>query len=72
MFKTNFTRKYKESKHLTIAIRMILFNLIKEVEKCEKKKLPFMSKRTITKILGVLPQIVLNKMKRGIVRIKKG
>ena len=72
MFKTNFTRKYKENKHLTLAIRMILSNLIKEVEKCEKKKLPFMSKRTITKILGVLPQIVFNEMKRGIVRIKKG
>ena len=71
MFKTNFTRKYKENKHLTLAIRMILSNLIKEVEKCEKKKLPFMSKRTITKILGVSSQTVLNEIKRGIVKTKQ-
>lgn len=71
MFKTNFTRKYKENKHLTLAIRMILSNLIKEVEKCEKKKLPFMSKRTMAKILGVSPQTVLNEIKRGTVRTKQ-
>lgn len=71
MSKTNFTRKYKESKHLTLAIRRILFNLIKEAEKCEKKKLPFMSKRTMSKILGVSPQTVLNEIKRGTVKTKQ-
>ena len=71
MSKTNFTRKYKESKHLTLAIRIILSNLIKEAEKCKKKKLPFMSKRTMAKILGVSPQTVLNEIKRGTVRTKQ-
>ena len=59
MSKTNFTRKYKESKHLTLAILIILSNQIKEAAKCNKKKLPFMSKRTMAKILGVSPQTVL-------------
>ena len=62
MSKTNFTRKYKEIKHLTLVIRIILSNLIKEDEKFKKKKLPFMSKRTMAKILGVSPQTVLNEI----------
>ena len=71
MSKTSFTRKYKESKHLTLAIRIILSNLIKEAEKCKKKKLPFMSKSTIAKILGVSSQTILNEIKRGTVKTKQ-
>ena len=33
MSKINFTRKYKESKHLTFAIQQILFNILKESQK---------------------------------------
>lgn len=71
MSKTSFTRKYKESKHLTFVIRRILSNLIKEAEKWKKKKLPFMSKSTIAKILGVSSQIILNEIKRGTVKTKQ-
>ena len=70
MSKTNSTRKYKESKHLTLANREILFNMLREAKRCEYKKRPFMSKRTMARILGVSPQI-LNEIKRGTVKTKR-
>ena len=71
MSKTNFTRKYKESKHLTLVERKILFNMLREAKRCEKKKRPFMSKRTIARILGVSPQTVLNEIKKDLMKSKK-
>lgn len=71
MSKTNFTRKYKVSKHLTLVERKILFNMLREAKHCEKKKRPFMSKRTMARIPGVSPQTVLNEIKKGTVKARK-
>lgn len=71
MSKTNFTRKYKESKHLTLAERKILFNILREAKRCKEKKRPFMSKRTMALMLGVSPQTILNEIKRGTVTTKR-
>ncbi|ERK57491.1 hypothetical protein HMPREF1983_01094, partial [Gemella bergeri ATCC 700627] len=70
MSKTNFTRKYKESKHLTFKIRKVLSQLLKEADKCKKKNKSFMSKRTIAKMLNVSPQTVLNEINRGTIKTK--
>ena len=58
MSKTNFTRKYKESKHLTLAERKILFNILRKSKRCKQKKRPFMSKHTMARMLGVSPQTI--------------
>lgn len=43
----------------------------KKAKRCKKKNIPYISKRTIVKILGVLPQTVLNEIKSGIVKTKR-
>ena len=71
MSKTNSTRKYKKRKHLILPEQKILLNLLREAMRCEDKKRPFMSKRTMARMLGVSAQTILNEIKKGTIKTKR-